>query len=421
MKPAPLPPNEAQRLEALSAHAILDTLPEQAFDDMTQLASFIAGTPIALVSLVDHERQWFKSRVGLDATETPRDVAFCAHAILQDDVFVVPDAHQDERFHDNPLVTGGPRVRFYAGTPLKSVSGHSLGTLCIIDHVPRKLTPPQADALRRLGRQVEALLQLRLRVQELERLEAESRSQREALARVQRQKDELVQLVMRDFHTPLTSIQTNAAFIQYLHSLPEQVSGAGREIRNAAESMQRMVANLVEASRDEAPLSIQATEFDMCALLSEVTRDFSLRTRNTHRQFTHNLRLTGQRVTADRSLLRRTLDNLLDNSFQFTALGNGKVSLEASQPEPGLLEVRVRDEGPGIPASTRAHLFQVHIPEGVPSAARARASNGLGLVFARRAVEAHGGWIWVEDNHPRGVTFCLRIPVRPTPSRMMVS
>jgi signal transduction histidine kinase len=421
MQSAPLPENEERRLEALSAHAILDTLPEQAFDDVTQLASFICGTPIALVSLVDRDRQWFKSKVGLEAAETPRDVAFCAHAILQDNIFVVPDAHQDVRFHDNPLVTGGPRVRFYAGTPLKSVSGHSLGTLCLIDHQPRQLTDQQADVLRRLGRQVEAQLQLRLRVKELERLEAESRSQRDALSRVQRQKDELVQLVMRDFHAPLTAIQSNASYIQYLVNLSDRVCGAAREIRDAAESMQRMVGNLLEASRDEAPVPLQAAEFDVGTLLSEVARDFSLRTRNSHRQFTHTIRVTQQRITADRDLLRRTLDNLLDNSFRFTALGNGKVSLEASQPEPELLEVRVRDEGPGIPLSTRPHLFQVHMPEGVPSAARGRASNGLGLAFCRRAVEAHGGWIWVEDNQPRGVTFCLRIPLRPSASPVLAS
>ena len=421
MQPAPLHPHEEQRLESLAAHAILDTLPEQDFDDATQLASFICGVPIALVSLVDRERQWFKSKVGLDASETPRDVAFCAHAILQDDVFVVPDAHQDERFHDNPLVTGGPRVRFYAGTPLKSATGHSLGTLCLIDNKPRQLTAQQADVLRRLGRQVEAHLQLRLRVKELERLELQSRSQRDALARVQKQKDELVQLVMRDFHAPLSSIQSNASFIQYLMNLPDRVCHSAREIRDAAESMQRMVTNLMEASTDDAPVDLQTTEFDVCALLSEVTRDFSQRTRNSHRQFTHSVRVSEQRITADRALLRRTLDNLLDNSFRFTALGNGKVWLEASQPEKGLLEVRVRDEGPGIPPSTRPHLFQVHIPEGVPSSARARASNGLGLAFCRRAVEAHGGWIWVEDNHPRGITFCLRLPVRPSESQVLAS
>jgi GAF domain-containing protein len=161
MIPACKPPNEELRLEALRRYKILDTAPEEAFDDLTLVASQVCGTPIALVSLVDADRQWFKSHLGLAATETHRDLAFCAHAIQTEDTFVVPDATLDERFHDNPLVTGGLDIRFYAGSRITTPDGFHLGALCVIDTKPRGLPPEQRQVLEALARQVSRLLDLR--------------------------------------------------------------------------------------------------------------------------------------------------------------------------------------------------------------------------------------------------------------------
>ncbi|MFM7373912.1 MAG: GAF domain-containing protein, partial [Chthoniobacterales bacterium] len=161
MEFAPPAPDEAARQRALDELQLLDTPAEQEFDDITLLASFICGTPIALISLVDRDRQWFKSRVGIDIAETPRDIALCSHAILGDDIFEVTDAAQDKRFTDNPVVTGDLHLRFYAGVPLKTSDDHNVGTLCVIDRKPRKLTDPQRDALRALGRQIMRLVELR--------------------------------------------------------------------------------------------------------------------------------------------------------------------------------------------------------------------------------------------------------------------
>ena len=169
---APLPCNEAERLCALYECRILDTAPEEVYDDITRLAAQVCGAPIAAVSLIDAERQWFKSIQGLSGGETPRELAFCAHTILQANLLVVPDAQADPRFADNPQVTGPPHIRFYAGVPLITEEGQALGSLCVIDRVPRTLTPDQATTLRLLARQVCSHLRAARRAAEREQAEA---------------------------------------------------------------------------------------------------------------------------------------------------------------------------------------------------------------------------------------------------------
>jgi GAF domain-containing protein len=173
------PANEKQRLETLRGYEILDTEPEAAFDDLTLLATYVCQTPVALISLIDADRQWFKSKVGVSVTETSRDIAFCASAILQPDVFIVPDASQDWRFAENPLVVAEPKIRFYAGATLMT-DGQALGTLCVVDRVPRELSSEQSEALRALSRQVLAQLELRRNLKRLDKaLAARDRAESE--------------------------------------------------------------------------------------------------------------------------------------------------------------------------------------------------------------------------------------------------
>jgi diguanylate cyclase (GGDEF)-like protein len=159
--PAPKPANESTRLDALYRYEILDSTPEDAFDDLVRVAAWICDVPMAAISLLDAERQWFKARIGLDIDQTPRDPAFCAYTILQPEPTIVPDAAQDSRFAGNPFVVGAPNIRFYAGIPLTVPSGHAIGTLCVIDSVPRNLTAEKIEMLQALSRQAVAQLELR--------------------------------------------------------------------------------------------------------------------------------------------------------------------------------------------------------------------------------------------------------------------
>jgi GAF domain-containing protein len=164
---APIPHNEAKRLKVLWQYEVLDTVPEEVFDDLTSLAAHICEAPMALISLVDEDRQWFKAKVGVTLNETSRDMSFCGHAIMQSDLFIVPDATKDARFAKNPLVTAEPKIRFYAGAPLVTPDGHALGTLCVLDKVPRKLRPEQQKALRVLAHHIVSQLELRRHSREL--------------------------------------------------------------------------------------------------------------------------------------------------------------------------------------------------------------------------------------------------------------
>lgn len=198
MKPklAPIPKDDAKRIKVLWQYEILDTVPEEVFDDLTELAARICEAPIAMITLVDENRQWFKSKVGVTVNETSRDVSFCSHAIEQSDLFIVPDATLDKRFAKNPLVTSDPKIRFYAGAPLITPDGHALGTLCVIDKVPRELRPDQKQALRVLARHVMTQLELRRHSRELahahkerEQIEGELKKANAELVKVRRELD----------------------------------------------------------------------------------------------------------------------------------------------------------------------------------------------------------------------------------------
>ncbi|MBN2176941.1 MAG: sensor domain-containing diguanylate cyclase [Demequinaceae bacterium] len=216
----PLPANETRRLQALRDYGILDTLPEQVYDDFLAVASAIFGCPVAQLSLVDEDRQWFKAKIGIEQDETPRDIAFCAHAIVKpEEVMVVRDATLDPRFRDNPLVTSDPSIRFYAGAPLVTPAGDAVGTVCVLDRQPRDVTPDQLEALRILSRQIVDHMELRRGVTELERMILDQDARMEALEEAQRVlKESELDLKAQSRTDPLTGVGNRRALEERLEA-----------------------------------------------------------------------------------------------------------------------------------------------------------------------------------------------------------
>jgi len=408
----PVPENEEDRLEALRAYGIVHTGPEAAFTDLASLASEICEAPIAAVSFVDESRQWFKAALGLYVLETPRDSSFCAHAIAHDGIFSVHDARQDPRFSTNSSVVGDPGIRFYAGAPLVTPAGFKVGTLCVLDTVPRALTGLQRRALRVLAAQVVTRLELRLSKRELARHEADIRARTDSRIRLQRQKQDLVSLVVHDLKNPIAVILPNTGFVLDHARLTEEEREALCDIERSARAMHGMVMNLLDISLSEAgTLSPAWATVRLKDLLEEVRRTARRRAEERGQKLVVSSSLANDCVRADADLLRRVLENLIDNSLKYAAKTKGTIRIEASSTPDGIVDLAVCDNGAGVPAAYRERIFERYAQLDPDTAKHARSSRGLGLTFCRLAVEAHGGTIWAEDRAPTGSAFRMRLPI----------
>lgn len=399
MKSAGLPVNEKQRIKRLEELDILDTLEEQAYDDLTLLAAQICDTPIALVSLVDEQRQWFKSHHGLDASETPREVAFCAHAILGDDLFIVEDPTQDERFHDNPLVTGGPEVKFYAGAPLIMQNNLRLGTLCVIANEPRTLSESQKAALLALSRQVVSLLELRIKVKQLEHLD--------------HAKDEFISMVSHELRTPLTSI--NGSLSLLTHSKSGKYDDKAKKLvdiayRNTGQLLS-IVNDILDLSKMEAGyLEINKQPLDIIALLQQVV---GLNTAYCESQactlvFNNPGQIPSLTLHADEQRLIQVMTNLISNAAKFTHDGD-RIEISCSI-DNDKVHIGVTDHGPGIPQDQQEYLFKRFKQLG-PPVNQKMPGTGLGLNISKHIVEIHNGEIGFESVPDEHTTLRFWLPL----------
>lgn len=429
---APLPENEVERIAALQSYGILDTLPEREYQDIVHLASVICGVPIAVMSLVDKDRQWFKAKVGLDVAQTERDVAFCAHALNQpDELLIVPDASQDARFFDNPLVTGGLKIAFYAGAPLRLDNGLVLGTLCVIDREPKVLTDVQKEALQALARQVMGQLERRHEIAQLKSAQAQL-LQSEKMASI----GQLAAGVAHEINNPIGFITSN---ISTLRSYTDTMIGVIDEYSAtmAAAELPVNVRNKIAALIDEGEwlyLKKDAQDLidesmDGLSRVKDIVsalRDFSYagtavwEYAELHTSIDNALKIVASSLRDKVDIVKQYGDltpiqcmpsqlaqvfmNLLVNAAH-AMVNKGTIRITTTMAK-NWVEVQIADNGNGIAPEHLPHIFEPFFttkPIGV--------GTGLGLSVTYNIISAHGGAIDVASTVGAGTTFTLRLPV----------
>jgi len=395
---ADLPTDEEDRLRKLYDLDILDTLEEQAYDDLTMLAAEICKTPIALVSLIDRDRQWFKSHYGLGARETPRGYAFCAHAILQDDVFVVEDSSKDERFFDNPLAINAPHVKFYAGAPLIMSDNTRLGTLCVIGNEERSISPAQKQSLAALARQVVSQLELRLKIKELKELD--------------NTKDDFISMVSHELRTPLTAIYGSLGL---LNNITDQLDSKQHKLVDISYRNTLRLLGLVNDILDIAKMESGKLEFHKAELnLADVLKKSAELNQHLCNEYDTRLILhfpdtsDSIRINADEKRILQVLTNFISNAVKFSH-DNDSIEIHLSA-ENGNAVVGVTDHGPGIPADKKDLVFvkfkqlDININNKLPG-------TGLGLNICKNIIELQQGEIGFESIPGTSTTFYFKFPL----------
>ncbi len=389
---------EKERLASLLSYEILDTLPEEDYDNLTAIAAEICGTPISLVSLLDDKRQWFKSHHGLPVSETPKEYAFCAHAINgDDDILIVQDSRKDERFHDNPLVTGDPRVIFYAGVPLINNEGLPLGTLCVIDHKPKELSPGQVATLKALCRQVMNLLQLRKTAAQLEETVASLKEKNSDL-------EQFAYLAAHDLKSPLNNISSTAEIFAdcYSNSLDQEGTTMLGFIQSASQKLKGLIEGLLEYSRSDAVLMENKVTVDLQELSDEVCSLFSADARISMTLTSHL-----KSVVVNRAAIYRILINLVGNAVKYN--DKEEVALELTVTEKdNRYEFQLKDNGPGIEEKYQKQIFEIFKTLGTKDR-YGSTGNGIGLATVKKLTEKMGGSIAVSSTPPDGCTFTFQL------------
>lgn len=402
----PVPFNEEHRLAALRSFAVLDTEAEPEFDAITRLVARHFNVAVALVSLVDRDRQWFKAKAGLDACETSREIAFCAHAIMEPRTMVVLDATKDPRFAGNPLVTGEPGIRFYAGAPLITEAGFKLGTLCLIDMAPRSsFSDDEEQDLREFAALVMTGLQARRDRLRRDQIAEDSENPLSAI-------EDVVAHLAHEIRAPLSAIVGFADLIG-LKALGPNCSDAyqeqGRRIAEVGRYLCEMAQRTLEGAQlKSGEVALQETWISLADLEDQIRMIFPQSMDLGDRSLLWTLGAEPRCLQADGVHLQQMLINLLGNAVKYTE-SRGRIEIFARLTPDGGLDLTVADNGQGMDQDEVALAL---LPFGrVASATKSRDDSfGLGLPLTKRLIELHGGRLLVESGKNRGTAVTLRFP-----------
>lgn len=387
-------PRESERLESLKLYFVLDTDAEEEIDSLTHLASEICETPISLVSLVDNNRQWFKSKIGLEVNETSRDLAFCAHAINEtEDFFIIEDARKDNRFFDNPLVENAPFVIFYAGCVLRSDEYLPLGTLCVIDHTPRKLSDKQIRSLKTISKQIMNLLNYKksLRIQDELRLQLFQKNQ---------ELESFASIAAHDLKSPLTNIMGAANVFSQIYA--KQIDEKGNHLINSIEKSGKQLRSLIDGLLEFSKIDdVNLLSKSKLNLKEKITDHRMLIGNSDNVQISLNTEL--ETIDTYSILLDQILINLFTNALKYSNKKTAEIELYVSEQHSHYVFI-VKDNGPGIDKKYHSTIFNIFNTAAIQDQFGNK-GNGIGLATVKKIVEKLGGQIYVESDGSTGTEF----------------
>jgi len=394
-----IPVNESERLSDLESYSILDTLPESEYEEITKLAAMICQVPIALISLIDNDRQWFKSHFGLNISETPRTLAFCAHAINNpSEVLSVPDARLDARFKDNPLVTSNPNVTAYTGVPLVSTSGYPLGTLCVIDTKPKEMNAEQIEALKALSNQVIRLFELRKNKALLESVNLKLKQKNYEL-------DQFARIAAHDLKSPLASITSLITLLKESGNIT--ITDESTEILDLMEqssySLRKLVDGILEHSRSEKYLEELKEEINISKFFEETIKLF----KSDKVYIDYPVR--NKVIVANKTALSQIFINLISNSIKYNDKEFVNIELEFNEGD-NVYEFCVKDNGKGIAKKNHEKIFKIFEVMDEKDRFGVR-GNGIGLSTVINLIHGLKGDINVSSVVGKSTKICFTIPV----------